>query len=115
MMQCRRNKAFVSRNSLKYEQERLNTFIDWPHMDILKPEDLAEVGFYYLRSSDYTACIFCDVVVYNWENYDTPKREHQRLSPRCPFIRGDPVGNIPIAQHNVLRKLAVTRFCGKYD
>ena len=106
-------KIFVSYKELRYEQERLDTFIKWP-LDWLKPEDLARDGFYFLREKDYCACVFCDGIIGDWEDGDTPRGEHQRLAPQCHFIRGDPVGNIPLEQCTILSKLSrpVATVCG---
>lgn len=99
-----RTKVFASYDSLRFEKERLETFIDWP-VDWLKPYDLAHDGFYYLRTADHCACVFCRGIVGAWEEGDTPRGEHQRHFPHCPFIRGQPVGNIPLAQSEILSKL----------
>ncbi|XP_063614085.1 LOW QUALITY PROTEIN: baculoviral IAP repeat-containing protein 7-like, partial [Penaeus indicus] len=99
-----RNMTFVSYDSLRYEEQRLGTFIDWPH-EWLKPSELAADGFYHLRKRDYCACIFCRGIVGAWERGDTPRGEHQRHFPHCPFIRDQPVGNVPIIPGNILARL----------
>ncbi|XP_063603118.1 baculoviral IAP repeat-containing protein 2-like [Penaeus indicus] len=99
-----RNMTFVTYDSLRYEEQRLGTFIDWPH-EWLKPSELAVDGFYYLRKRDYCACIFCRGIVGAWERGDTPRGEHQRHFPHCPFIRDQPVGNVPIIPGNILARL----------
>lgn len=98
-----RNKKFVSYDSLRYEKERLETFINWP-ISWLKAEGLACDGFYYLRTADHCACVFCRGIVGAWEVGDTPRGEHERHFPHCPFIRGKPVGNISIEQSQILSK-----------
>nr|BDT62997.1 MAG: baculoviral IAP repeat-containing protein [Trachysalambria curvirostris nimavirus] len=101
-----RSKTFLSYDSLRYEKERLETFIDWP-IEWLNPADLSADGFYYLRTADHCACIFCRGVVGAWEVGDTPRGEHQRHFPHCTFIRGKPVGNVPIIHSNILARLPV--------
>ncbi|XP_037795023.1 baculoviral IAP repeat-containing protein 3-like [Penaeus monodon] len=101
-----RNMPFVSYDCLRYEEKRLGTFIDWPH-EWLKPSELAADGFYYLRKDDHCACIFCRGIVGAWEKTDTPRGEHERHFPHCPFIRGQPTGNVPIVQGNILARLPV--------
>lgn len=96
-----RSKTFISYDSLRYEKERLETFIDWP-VKWLDPTELASDGFYYLRTADHCACVFCRGIVGAWEVGDTPRGEHQRHFPHCPFIRGQPVGNVPIHHSNIL-------------
>lgn len=96
-----RTKKFMSYDSLRFEKERRETFIDWP-VKWLKPEDLACDGFYYLRTADHCACVFCRGIVGAWEYGDTPREEHKRHFPQCPFIKGEPVGNIPYAQSMII-------------
>nr|XP_045591760.1 baculoviral IAP repeat-containing protein 7-like [Procambarus clarkii] len=89
------SKKFDSYDSLRFEKERLNTYIDWP-LEWLEPSDLARDGFYYLRTNDHVACVFCRGIVGSWERGDTPRGEHQRHFPHCQFIRNQPVGNFPL-------------------
>jgi len=95
------NKKFTSYDSLRFEKVRLETFIDWP-IKWLHPAELAADGFYYLRTADHCACIFCRGIIGVWESGDTPRKEHHRHFPHCPFIRGQPVGNVPITHGNTL-------------
>lgn len=99
-----RTKKFISYDSLRFEKERLETFIDWP-VEWLSPADLARDGFYYLRTADHCACVFCRGIVGAWEKGDTPREEHQRHFPHCPFIKGQPVGNIPLAHSNIISRI----------
>ena len=99
-----RSKRFLSYNSLKYERERLQTFIEWPN-PWLFPEDLAASGFYYLRYLDHCACVFCRVIIGKWEQEDTAMGEHKRHAPHCSFVRGQPVGNVPLRHSEILDKL----------
>lgn len=99
-----RSKTFLSYDSLRFEEERLETFIEWP-LKWLHPEELAADGFYYLRTADHCACVFCRGIVGAWEVGDTPRGEHQRHFPHCPFIRGQPVGNVPLSHSSILARL----------
>ncbi|XP_042873338.1 baculoviral IAP repeat-containing protein 3-like [Penaeus japonicus] len=98
-----RSKTFISYDSLRFEKERLDTFIDWP-IKWLDPSELASDGFYYLRTADHCACVFCRGIVGAWEVGDTPRGEHQRHFPHCPFIRGQPVGNVSIHHSDILEQ-----------
>ena len=70
---------------LKFETRRLSTFsIDWPDTGV-KPEDLARDGFYYTRTLDRCECIFCGLILGNWKEGMTPRKEHKKYSPRCPL------------------------------
>ncbi|KAK3866346.1 hypothetical protein Pcinc_028114 [Petrolisthes cinctipes] len=101
----RRSKKFMSYDSLRFEKERLETFINWP-VSWLQPSELARDGFYYLRTEDHCACVFCRGIVGSWEKGDTPRGEHQRHFPHCPFIKGQAVGNIPIEQSQIISRLS---------
>ncbi|KAF7682704.1 Death-associated inhibitor of apoptosis 2 [Astathelohania contejeani] len=93
---------------LKYEQERLETFIDWPVTEP-SPQELATNGFFYLKKKLHCVCAFCYVLVTSWDdvivdNDDdfeieivtlSPNELHKKISPKCSFINGFPVGNIP--------------------
>lgn len=102
-----RSKKFDSNDSLKFEKQRLDTFIEWP-IPWLSPDDLAADGFYYLRKNDHCACIFCNVIIGAWaENDITPRAEHARYSPQCPFINNHQVGNITSRHGAILEKVAL--------
>nr|XP_027235455.1 baculoviral IAP repeat-containing protein 7-B-like [Penaeus vannamei] len=91
--------------------ERCPTFIDWP-LEWLKPSELAAAGFYYMRTKDHCACIFCAQIIGMWEKNDNPRQEHERHSPHCPFIRGQNVGNIAINPKNNICYTQDTDICG---
>ena len=99
-----RSKKFVSFDSLRYEKERLNTFIEWP-LPWLSPEDLVAEGFYYIRVSDCCACIFCRGIIGAWAKGDIPREEHKQHFPKCPFNQGYAVGNVPLSHSAILDKL----------
>lgn len=41
-------------------------------------------------------CFECDLEIFQWEEGDDAGTLHQRWSGRCRFLRGRPVGNVPI-------------------
>ncbi|XP_076044930.1 baculoviral IAP repeat-containing protein 2-like isoform X1 [Oratosquilla oratoria] len=98
------SKKFNSYDSLRYEKERLATFIDWP-VEWLSPADLAKDGFYYLRTEDHVACVFCRGIVGSWDPGDTARGEHKRHFPQCPFVKGHPVGNVPLEESEILARI----------
>lgn len=87
------------------EQERLDTFINWP-LPWLSPEELAADGFYYLGRNDQCVCVFCRGILMKWEEGDSPRGEHTRFYPNCPFINNKPVGNIPLVSDGKLMNYA---------
>ena len=96
---------FVSYDSLKYEQVRLETFGEWPH-SWLNPADLAANGFFYMKQEeDHCMCVFCPLIVGKWAIGDSPSSKHRHYMPQCPFINGKAVGNIPMNQCKILDTL----------
>lgn len=43
-------------------------------------------------------CAFCTGIICRWEEGDIPEAEHRRHFPACPFLLGQPVGNVPRQQ-----------------
>jgi len=82
-------------DEMKSERNRLASFSGWS-VPFIRPADLAKAGFYYVNQRDNCRCAFCDNFVGDWEDGDVPQEEHAKLFPLCGFVRGAPVGNIPI-------------------
>lgn len=93
-------RQFASFDSLKYEDERLATFIDWPIHNRINPQLLAENGFFFLRVKDKCACIFCGVIIQDWLKKGYVTEEHAKYN--CPFVKRMPVGNVNAMQCNIL-------------
>uniref|UniRef100_T1JFM1 RING-type domain-containing protein n=1 Tax=Strigamia maritima TaxID=126957 RepID=T1JFM1_STRMM len=88
-------KTWESFGNFLSEAERLKTFRGWPSK-VVKPEDLARNGFFYLKDEDKVQCFFCRGVVGQWEDGDNPAIEHRKHFRSCPFICGYNVRNIPL-------------------
>ena len=73
-------------NYMKRYEDRLKTFKNWEYFSI-KPEVLAKNGFYYYGPKDATRCIFCKVIIGNWETFDNVEVEHQKYSSNCPMVK----------------------------
>lgn len=82
--------------NMKRESDRRKTYESWP-ITFMDPHRLSAAGFYYTDQNDVVRCAFCGVEVGRWEEGDDPFRDHQRWAPSCGFVRGLPVGNIPIS------------------
>lgn len=80
---------------LKNESFRVRTFQNWPSI-VVKPHTLARAGFFYFQDSDKVQCAFCFGILHKWQEGDNPFDEHRHHFYCCPFITGEPVGNIPI-------------------
>src|SRR5258705_7161883 len=87
------SRKWVTFESLKNLNVRIQTFRDWP-LSFIAPEDLARAGFFYLKKLDYVECAFCRGVVAQWEVGDDPWKEHKKHFKWCPFVNGLPVGNV---------------------
>lgn len=101
---CVASKRFHTFDSLRYEGERLNTFIDWP-ITWLNPSALAKEGLYYLRKKDHVSCVYCRGIIGAWEPGDVPRVEHRRHFPNCRFVNNLPVGNVTLEVGKMLRSL----------
>lgn len=85
------------RNAIyKMEAERLKTYEKWPKKDVVAPDLLAGDGFIYLLEGDIVQCVFCDLKLRAWEAGSTPSLDHERYNPRCPYVLGYDVENVPI-------------------
>ncbi|XP_060072902.1 baculoviral IAP repeat-containing protein 2-like [Ylistrum balloti] len=80
---------------LRFERNRLETYRTWPPNSPVNPRDLAKSGFYYTGSDDRVQCIYCRGILKGWDPGDVVHIEHRNKFPRCPFILGMNVDNIP--------------------
>ncbi|KAI7794414.1 putative baculoviral IAP repeat containing 7 [Triplophysa rosa] len=85
------------RLGMRNEEERLQTFQNWPREAPVRPGDLARAGFFYLRYGDTVQCFCCAGILRYWVQGDTPLGEHERHFPTCGFVMGRDVGNVPTA------------------
>jgi hypothetical protein len=90
---------------MKCGHERLRSFRAGNYqMWFMSHRKLAEAGLFYFKNSDCIQCAFCRGVVRGWENSDEPYEEHRRHFPKCPFMMGFNVGNVP-SHHFRTRRL----------
>ena len=78
----------------KSEAARFRTFFNWKNQAV-RPSQLAKAGFFYFNDEDKVQCVFCLGILGNWKAGEDPAHEHRTHFPRCPFMLGDRVGNIP--------------------
>ena len=84
---------------MKYENQRLSSYANWPHDMNIAPEALAQAGLFYLCRADRVKCAFCRGILRNWEPSEDPMRKHRQLFPRCPFVRNPrAAGNVAIEE-----------------
>ncbi|NXG50293.1 XIAP ligase, partial [Psilopogon haemacephalus] len=77
------------------EETRLKSFHNWPLNSELTPKELANAGFYYTGVGDEVACFCCGGKLKQWEPDDRAWSEHKRHFPKCLFVLGRDVGNVP--------------------
>ena len=86
----------ASRHNLRYEINRLRTFIEYRWGFGVAPAALAKAGFYCLKVYDKVRCYFCKGMLMNWIKGEDPETEHIKHFPTCLFMNDGDVGNIPI-------------------
>ncbi len=52
----------------------------------------------YFDAVSFIMCILRSEFVGEWTPSDDPLVEHQTLFPHCPFVQGQPVGNVPLGE-----------------
>ena len=68
--------------------KRFETFLGkWKKSHVVKPEELARVGFYFTEDRDKVECAYCSVKLLNWEPGDTAYSEHFKHSPNCSLLQ----------------------------
>uniref|UniRef100_A0A2M4BPE3 Putative apoptosis 1 inhibitor n=1 Tax=Anopheles marajoara TaxID=58244 RepID=A0A2M4BPE3_9DIPT len=87
--------AYMSADYFHIEQNRLQTFDQWP-VTFIRKEELARYGFYYTGNEDTVKCHFCRVEIGMWEEHDNVIEEHLRWSPYCPLLRKRPTNNVAL-------------------
>ena len=80
--------------TLNKEEDRLETFNSWI-ISAVDKKLLAKYGFYYTGSESAIRCIFCNVLISDWDIGDDPLQEHIYWSPSCPLLLNKANLNIP--------------------
>ena len=72
-------------------EQRLSTFVNWPHRGQHAPEYMAAAGWLHDRQiyghTDAARCFNCDLTLVGWETAD-PVREHLKRNSHCSWITG---------------------------
>lgn len=83
----------------RWEQARLHSFFRWPHTiwtRTITPIAFAAAGLYFTGSTDRVKCFECGIEIFGWVDGDIPRIIHDRLEPRCRFVRNKRCGNMPL-------------------
>ncbi|KAG4079894.1 hypothetical protein HA402_015025 [Bradysia odoriphaga] len=103
----RPSKCEIDRDRYTYnvysEYDRRRTFVNWPK-SYINTDQLAKFGFYHY-GGDKVKCAFCNVVVRDWDESDSPLAEHLKHSSHCPLLNRQFTQNIPIDEDELNRSL----------
>ena len=83
-------------NRMRFESQRLATFISWPATAKVSASKIAKAGFYYTGSYLEVKCKWCGCCIGNWEFGDQVMMRHRTAKPDCDFVlkKSD---NVPLA------------------
>lgn len=81
---------------MNIEENRLQTFTDWPPDTAVPPARIARAGFFSLNQDLAVECFSCGLRMSEWNYGDQVMARHRHLNPQCPFVL-DPStsGNVP--------------------
>jgi hypothetical protein len=68
------------------EEARLRTFNGWNGIRGATAREFAQAGFIYIGPPDRVQCVFCNGILRNWNDDDSPLEEHRKHFPQCPFV-----------------------------
>ncbi|KAF5295946.1 hypothetical protein FQA39_LY12718 [Lamprigera yunnana] len=71
---------------MNVEENRLQTFYDWPPDAAVTPERIARAGFYSLNQNLKVKCFCCGVEIAEWNYGDQVMAKHRELNPTCGFV-----------------------------
>ena len=80
------NHRAARRSSMDAIEDRIASFLNWPHGGQLRPIIMARAGFYQNSvETDSVACFTCNVVMEGWNEQCDPIIAHRRASPNCTW------------------------------
>ncbi|KAF5301489.1 hypothetical protein FQR65_LT08792 [Abscondita terminalis] len=82
---------------MNIEENRLQTFTNWPSDAAVSPNRIAKAGFYSLNQNLDVKCFCCGAEISEWNYGDQVMAKHRELSPTCAFVLDSSTsGNVPI-------------------
>nr|BDT61650.1 MAG: baculoviral IAP repeat-containing protein [Marsupenaeus japonicus endogenous nimavirus] len=96
-------------DDLRYEVNRLGTFIDWPCVP-MEPMELSKAGFFYSRIENKCICYKCGLRVNiltdkRYESHHSMLFAHAKERPDCAFALNLNEGNVPIHMSKIIKKI----------
>jgi len=70
----------------KYERARLATFSSWPANAKVEAWKMARAGLLYTGEAEEVRCLWCGLVLTEWQFGDQVMARHRLASPQCPFV-----------------------------
>lgn len=72
-------------------EQRLHTFVNWPHGGTHAPEYMAAAGWLHDHQAttdhpDAAKCFSCDLTLVDWGTSQPPIREHLARNPHCTWL-----------------------------
>lgn len=87
---------------MNLEQNRLETFEEWPRDAVVSAPRIAKGGFFYTKQGVTVECFSCHLTISEWNYGDQVMAKHRTLSPTCPFVvNPNTSGNVPIISSQV--------------
>lgn len=87
---------------MNIEENRLQSFTDWPSDAVVSPVRIAKAGFYSLNQNLTVKCFCCDLEISEWSYGDQVMARHRELSPACAFVVDSSTsGNVPNILHSI--------------
>lgn len=81
-----RGKNASREESMKYEMNRLLSFLHYPGENKPFRTRFAQAGFFYNGNGDEVECYCCKQRLMNWTDTDVPNEVHAKIAPRCLFL-----------------------------
>ena len=70
----------------KYERARLATFSSWPANAKVEAWKMARAGLLYTGEAEEVRCLWCGLVLTDWQYGDQVMARHRTAAPQCPFV-----------------------------
>lgn len=108
-------KDILLKYNLNKESDRVKTFYEqnWSCKHA-QAEELGRLGFYFFARPDKVRCVFCNVMLHDFEEGDNILEEHVKFSPNCPLLRRRRTSNVAIDSQTLEKILPAASYdeCG---
>ncbi|XP_054005935.1 putative inhibitor of apoptosis [Hylaeus anthracinus] len=72
---------------MNVEENRLQTFTNWPENAAVDAARIAKAGFYYSGQAVEVQCFLCGIKISDWNYSDQAMVRHREAAPDCPFVQ----------------------------